>query len=87
MRNPGGAILISDPGLPSQVQIDTFTCAHCNCVVQVPPRQDPAKIGGFCYGCTKLVCERCVATGKCDPIEKKLERAEASYHARRSYFT
>ena len=48
------------------------------------PMSDPVKFGGFCYGCGKLVCPQC-AGGQCDVIEKKLERWEASYHARRSY--
>ena len=84
MRNPQGQATVFDGDGEIKVR-DTFTCYHCNQVVHVPPRADPANIGGLCYGCFKLICPKCVAEGRCDPIEKKLERWEASYHARRSY--
>lgn len=82
MRNPGGYAVITDPN--GRTEIDTFTCKHCNRIKHVMPKQRPEDIGGICYGCMGMVCERCVGKG-CDTIEKKLERAEASYHARRSY--
>ena len=53
-------------------------------VVHVPPRADPADIGGLCSLCMGLICPKCVGKG-CDPLEKKLERQEAHYHALRSY--
>lgn len=63
---------------------ETFTCGHCNSVTMVPPMARPEDIGGLCYGCMRAICSRCV-DGGCDPIEEKLQRIEASYHARRSY--
>jgi hypothetical protein len=56
---------------------ETFTCAHDQRLVRVPPRADPAAMGGVCKVCMGLICPRCVASGKCDPFEKKLEREEA----------
>src|SRR5262245_10093383 len=56
-------------------ETDTFSCGHCNRVVHVPARSDPANIGGLCRVCMRLVCPTCVG-GACDVIERKLERAE-----------
>lgn len=83
MRNSGGYEIYTY-GNGRVEEHDTFTCAHCNKVVRVRPKCDPADLGGFCGCCAKLVCPSCVGKG-CDPLERKLERAEASYHARRSY--
>lgn len=66
-------------------ETSTFTCFHCGKIVAVKPKCDPADLGGLCYVCMKMVCASCVDIGTCDPLEKKLERAENSYHARRSY--
>lgn len=78
-------IAIADPDTSKQVESDAFTCGHCNRIVPVPPYTDPASIGGRCGVCDSLICPECVAKGTCDPLEEKLARAEASYHARRSY--
>lgn len=67
-----------------QEEHDTFTCGHCQRIVRVPPRANPADVGGMCYQCTHLICPRCVGQG-CVPFEKSLEAAEAHYHSRRSY--
>jgi hypothetical protein len=82
MLREGGRVIATnlDGGID---EISTITCAHCCRVVQVKARLDD--VGGFCRLCMKPVCAACVATGTCDPFEKKLERAEAAYHARRSY--
>ena len=83
MRNAQGHATITGPdGLKES---DTFTCAHCNRIVHVPVKADPDKLGGWCRQCMKAICPKCVATGACDPFEKKLEREEARYHALRSY--
>jgi hypothetical protein len=84
MLREGGYVCLTDPEHGVR-EASTFTCAHCNKVVVVPPRADPDKLGGFCRMCMKMICPTCVDTGTCDPFEKKLELAEASYHARRSY--
>jgi hypothetical protein len=31
----GGVIIVSDPDLPQDVEIPTFTCPHCGCVGRV----------------------------------------------------
>lgn len=58
------------------VQGRTFTCQHCNKIVFVPPKADPADIGGLCKLCMGLICPVCVAAGGCDPLVAKIERAE-----------
>jgi len=70
-----GYARITDPG--GTREHDTFTCAHCQRIVHVRPRADPASCGGLCKLCMGLVCPRCNARTRCDPWEKKMERAEA----------
>lgn len=90
MRRAHGVLTIFDPdpqrslGQRNVVEIDTFTCNHCNRIVKVPPKCEPAEVGGLCYICAQPICPTCVGKG-CDPFEEKLKRSEASYHARRSY--
>ena len=76
MRNAQGYACISGPdGIR---EADTFTCNHCQRVVHVKARADPAEIGGFCTLCSKHICKHCVGLG-CMPFEKKMERLEARY--------
>ena len=84
MRKPQGYLIGTSPDDPV-IERDTFSCAHCNKIVMVEPMADPTAMGGMCFCCMKLVCPKCVDTGLCDPMEKKLERMEAAYEARRSY--
>ena len=84
MRRPGGYAYTFDVSGNRQ-EADTFTCYHCNRIVVVKPKCDPYDLGGMCRLCEKMICPACVDLGKCDPMEKKLERAESAYHARRSY--
>jgi hypothetical protein len=81
MRNPGGYAFTFDPGGTRQ-EADSFTCFHCNHVVIVKPKCDPADLGGMCRLCMKMVCPTCVDVGSCDPFEKKLERSEKEYRRR-----
>ena len=78
MRNPGGYAFIFDPGVDvfnGIREYDTFSCVHCNKVVFVKPRCDPADAGGFCTCCGDHICKDCV--GKpCDHLQKKLARME-----------
>lgn len=99
MRNAGGYAVITTPVYDrinldrlsceeihaGMNELDTFSCFHCGRVIHVKPKIDPASLGGLCKTCMKLICPDCVTSGKCDPFEKKLERAEARYHALRSY--
>jgi len=84
MRKAGGYAFSFDVGGIRQ-EADTFTCFHCNRVVIVKPMCDPYDLGGMCRICEKMICPACVDLGKCDPVEKKLEREEAKYRALRSY--
>lgn len=74
-----GYAILTDPEKPT-VERDTYTCGHCNRVVFVPPRADPATLGGWCGGCTKLICPTCEAkkaqTRACEPFEKWLAQQE-----------
>lgn len=92
MRNPGGYYICTPADGSSAVEIDTFTCRHCNGVVFVKPKQNPDEIGGYCRRCAGMICPRCVARDVCDPSEAKLQRleqdirhAQARDVARRSY--
>lgn len=63
-------------------ETDTFSCGHCGRVTTVRPRIDAADVGALCKKCMKVVCRQCVNLGRkynltCDPLERKLERAEA----------
>ena len=84
MRRAGGYAYTFDVGGIRQ-EADSFTCFHCNRVVIVKPKCDPCDLGGMCRICEKMICPACVDLGKCDPLEKKLERAEAKDRALRSY--
>lgn len=84
MRRAGGYAYTFDVGGIRQ-EADSFTCAHCNRIVIVKPKCDPMDLGGMCRICDKMICPTCVDLGKCDPLEKKLEREEAKYRALRSY--
>lgn len=98
MRNPGGYATIISPNnsvanldgrervlvRPGLTEVDSFSCGHCGRITHILPKQDPAAIGGLCRICMKLTCPQCTGKG-CDPLEKKLERAEARSIALRSY--
>lgn len=75
MRNPQGHGIWVYPDAPAK-ECDTFTCAHCQFVVLVHAKEDPAKLGGFCFPCAKLICKDCVKTGRCEPFEKQIEKME-----------
>jgi len=84
MRNPKGYGMVFSPcGVIEEH--DTLVCGHCNRIVIVRPKCDPYDLGGMCRLCEKMICPACVNKGVCDPLEKKLEREEAKYRARRSY--
>lgn len=83
MRNAGGYAVIVDPECPL-VEMDTFTCCHCNSVVHIKPKSKPDDFGSMCRSCMKMVCAKCADFG-CTPFEKKLEAWEARDRALRSY--
>lgn len=83
MRRPGGYATWTEPG-KATVERDSFACAHCNAIVFVEPRQDPAAMGGFCRMCMSHICATCAATGACEPFERKLEALERTDRLRRA---
>lgn len=82
LREGGYLIGTTDDGPP--IERSTLTCGHCNRIVIVKPKCDPADLGGLCKVCMKLICPQCYGLDRCDPFEKKLERAEARDRFRRS---
>lgn len=98
MRNPGGFAQIISPGddtvrldgfqcheiRAGTTEMETYGCFHCNSIVHVMPRMDPANLGGLCKQCMRLICPRCLDKG-CVPFEKKLEIQEKRDIALRSY--
>lgn len=85
MQAKGYGIIV-DPSTPTTKEIDTFTCAHCNAVVvcRSSSKDIPVDLGGFCRLCYEHVCGKCADRGRCDPFEKKLERAEQQGRFRRA---
>ena len=64
---------------------DTFTCRHCQRLVDKAAFTRVEDIAGVCAHCNAPICPVCIKRGQCDPFEEKMKRIEASYHARRSY--
>jgi hypothetical protein len=83
MRSPGGYLVSTGPA--GTQEADTFTCGHCQKVVVVKPKTDPADAGGLCNVCGGLVCSRCVVCGSCSPWEAQMAASEARAAALRSY--
>lgn len=82
MRAGGYAYIFDESG--TQKECDTQTCNHCNRVMHIRPKCDPADLGGLCKLCMKYICPKCVGLG-CTPFEKQLELIEAKARALRSY--
>lgn len=61
-------------GPDGNVEVETFTCAHCLRIIEI---EKGADIGKMCGPCHAMICPGCVKRGICDPFEKALERAEA----------
>lgn len=83
MRRPGGFFIVSSPD--GMTECDTFSCGHCQKIVFVKPRCDPADAGGLCYVCNRHICPSCAGLGRCEVIEKKLERWEEAGRRAREY--
>lgn len=83
MRKPQGYYVIVEPD-KAATEGDTFTCFHCQRVVNVPPKADPSTMGGFCRVCMRLICGPCADKGSCTPWEKQMEAMEKRDRFRRS---
>jgi hypothetical protein len=81
MLRPGGYIVIADPdprrGTPGTIEKDTFSCPHCNRIVDVRPFASASESGGWCGRCAKPICPECAKSGACIPLEKQLLAMEA----------
>jgi len=86
MRRAGGYRIITEPG-KADIENDTFTCAHNNELVVVPPGTASITVGSFCRACGQHICDKCTVemerTLKCVPFEKKLEVMERRDEFRR----
>lgn len=94
MLRPGGYFVSTDPdptksqGQTAVTEKDTITCGHCNGLVLVPAMCKPEDMPyALCWGCRRHICLACdeirTRTLKCDVIENKLERWEASDRLKR----
>jgi hypothetical protein len=93
-RQPHGYLVSTDPdpikskGQRAVVEQNTLTCGHCGSLVVVPAMCKPEDMPyDLCWGCRRNICAKCTGirnqTLKCDVIENKLERMEASARLRR----
>lgn len=53
-------------------EFDTLRCVHCGGIIVMDKKQL-----GYCGNCAGSICHRCDVIGKCIPMEKMLEKAEA----------
>jgi len=60
---------------------DTYTCAHCQKITILAPKQLPH---GGCRTCGGNICSRCVTIGTCAPWERQMDEAEARQVFRKS---
>jgi hypothetical protein len=83
MRHARGYSIINDPRFSRPFEIDTFTCLHCQQVVDKPPFKSATDddIGAWCHCCNGPICHRCRGLG-CRPIEHYLERLESRRYIR-----
>jgi hypothetical protein len=81
MRRAGGYSIITEPDM-ADVEQDTFTCAHCNGVRFLAPRQEPEHRCKSCYG---YICEQC-ANRPCLPLEEQLRMMESPQYRPRRVF-
>jgi len=72
-----GAYVDANGRMVAEKNQDTFVCNHCQKIVFVKPKCDPADLGGLCWGCNKLICPACTNKQVCMPWEKQMEIMEA----------
>ena len=77
-------MIINDP-VTGVEEIPTFTCAHCQSIVEVPTTgfvrgiltvNNFHQVGGVCHCCGKRVCLRCSLSRDADPKIARIERME-----------
>mgnify|MGYP001592000488 CR=1 FL=1 len=69
---PGGYLKSENlMGLEPTLEMDTFTCVHCQSIVIMHPhRQRPRNT---CRKCMRTTCDQAACVFECDPWEKKFE--------------
>ena len=79
--SPKGYSVVTD-GWGIETRRDTYSCRHCQHVVEVEPKSDPNEF--WCSSCMAPICKACKAKEwnrppdrACDHFERKLARAEA----------
>lgn len=73
MLKPRGYLLVTNKDSDRRYERDTFTCFHCQQIVEVKPFTDGTENGGYCSMCGKLICQRCL-NGACTPFEARLDQ-------------
>lgn len=85
----GGYLRVGDPdGGSRHYEADTFTCRHCNRIVEVPPFASPTDSGSRCSGCDSLICAPCARRKRCLPREEwclRVERRAREIEARQEF--
>lgn len=79
MRKPQGYATISDPELGLK-EWDTVTCSHCQRIQAVKPLAPASECGGWCPGCSKVVCGPCadrIPLHGCEIWERQMDKMEA----------
>jgi hypothetical protein len=66
------------------VECETFTCCHCNSLVQVPHRGAPEDCGGFCMSCNQMQCLVCAQKQTCAPFLAQIEQTLSRDRFRRA---
>lgn len=84
MHKPQGYAVAVDSSGKKVLECDTITCNHCNTVVLVKPKADPAALGGFCRMCMKHICPKCTDKQTCTPFEKRLQQIESKDRLRKA---
>jgi hypothetical protein len=82
VRRPQGYAVVVDPGGKTR-EFDTLKCWHCQRILFVKPKQDPATMGGFCRNCMQHICGPCADKGVCAPFMKQIEESEERDRRRR----
>ena len=84
MKQARGYGIISDPAFSCSTEVDTFTCCHCQLVVDRIPGKGATDdaIGAWCTCCNAPRCLQpwCLKRG-CVPIQRWLDQQET----RRNY--
>jgi len=83
MRNPQGCAFICYP--EKTIEIDTFSCGHCNRVVHVAVNMKIEQVGDFCRQCFKMICAKCADARVCTPLLARIEQMEERYYRRRQF--